>query len=248
MGLRVVVRGDAHAVDYDPDLVGLGVGSDSGQYVLDQPHFAVRVDPHQTLREQQCQFFDDTLPLTEHQRSPDRHPFSVVAEDVGRHVVHAETAHLLSRDGRKGVSRAGEQQFEVIVNFGRRPHGRTGIARVDLLLDGDGRCDARDDVHVGLVDLPEELAGVGREALDVAALSFGENRVEGQRRFARTREARYDDEFVMRNFNLDVAEIVDPCSFYIYGVFVFFHFLCLLDRFARRRSSIFIAYAAACFR
>ena len=121
------------------------------------------------------------------------------------------------------MPRAGEQQFEVVVDLGRRAHGRTGVARVDLLLDGDGRRDARDDVHVGFVDLPEELPGVGRKALDVAALPLGENRVEGQRRLARAGESRHDDEFVVRNFDLDVAEVVDPRSFDIYGVFVFFH-------------------------
>ena len=124
------------------------------------------------------------------------------------------------------MPRACEQQFEVVVDFGRRAHGRTGVARVDLLLDGDGRRDARDDVHVGFVDLPEELPGVGREALDVAALPLGETRVEGQRRFARTGKSRHDDEFVVRNFDLDVAEVVDPRSFYINAVFVF-HVSCL---------------------
>ena len=78
-------------------------------------------------------------------------------------------------------------------------------------------------VMIGFVDLPEELPGVGREALDVAALPLGENRVEGQRRLARAGESRHDDEFVVRNFDLDVAEVVDPRSFDIYGVFVFFH-------------------------
>ena len=32
---------------------------------------------------------------------------SALLLDVGRHVVHAETAHLLARDGRKGVPDAG---------------------------------------------------------------------------------------------------------------------------------------------
>ena len=222
-GLRVLVRRYAHAVDDDPDFVGPGVGTDSGQHVLDQPHFAARVDPHETLREQQRQFFDDPLPFAQYQRCADDHALSVAGENPGRHVIHAEAAHLLPRDGRKGVPRAGEQQFEVVVDFSRRAHGRTGVARVDLLLDGDGRRDARDDIHVGFVDLPEELPGVGREALDVAALPLGENRVEGQRRLARAGESRHDDEFVVRNFDLDVAEVVDPRSFDIYGVFVFFH-------------------------
>ena len=50
---------------------------------------------------------------------------------------------------------------------------------------------------------------------------FGEDRVEGQRRFSRARKARDDDQFVVRNFDLDVAEVVDPRTFYIDCVFVF---------------------------
>lgn len=102
-GLRVLVRRYAHAVDDDPDFVGPGVGTDSGQHVLDQPHLAARVDPHETLREQQRQFFDDPLPFAQYQRCADDHALSVAGENPGRHVIHAEAAHLLPRNGRKGV-------------------------------------------------------------------------------------------------------------------------------------------------
>ena len=219
-GLRVLVRRDAHAVHHHPDIVGLRVGADAGEDVLDELHPAVRVDPHQALREQQRQFFDNPLPFGERQRRADHHALILVRENPCRHVVHAETAYLLPRDRRKGVSDAGEQEFEVVVYLGRRAHRRTGVARVDLLLDGDGRRNARDDVHVGFVDLAEELARIGREALDIAALPFGEDRVEGQRRFSRTREARDDDQFVVRDFNLDIAEVVNPRTFNIDCVFV----------------------------
>lgn len=119
-----------------------GCRDDSGQHVLDQPHFAARVDPHETLREQQRQFFDDPLPFAQYQRCADDHALSVAGENPGRHVIHAEAAHLLPRNGRKGVPRAGEQQFEVVVDLGRQePTVRTGLARVDLLLDGEaGAC------------------------------------------------------------------------------------------------------------
>jgi hypothetical protein len=48
------------------------------------------------------------------------------------------------------------------------------------LLDGDGRAEAADKVHLGLFHLAQELAGVGRQGLDVAALALGIDRVEGQ--------------------------------------------------------------------
>ena len=158
--------------------------------------------------------------------------------DVGRHVVHAVTAHLLPRHGRKGVPDAGVEQLQVVVYFGRGTNRRTGIARVDLLFDGDGRRDARDDVHVWFVDFAQKLPGIGRKALDVAALSLGEDGVEGQRRFSRTRKARYDDQFVVRNLDLDVLEVVDPRAFDIDGFFVC-HFVSLKPRNAADRISGF---------
>ena len=81
-GLRVLVRRDAHAVDRRSGFRRPGrVGTDAGQHVLDQPHLAVRVDPHEALREQQRQFFDDSLPFGQHQRRADDHALSVARRE-----------------------------------------------------------------------------------------------------------------------------------------------------------------------
>ena len=58
-----------------------------------------------------------------------------------------------------------------------------------------------DELDVGLVHLTEELAGVGREALDVAALALGVDGVKGQRGLARARESGEDHELVARNLD-----------------------------------------------
>ncbi len=70
----------------------------------------------------------------------------------------------------------------------------------------------------GLLIFPRNCRAVGRKARRSGAFALGENRVEGQSTCL-SRESRHDDEF-MRNFDLDVAEVVDPRSFDIYGVFV----------------------------
>ena len=62
----------------------------------------------------------------------------------------------------------------------------------------------------GLSIWPEELAGVGRERLDVAALALGEDRVEGQARLARPGQPGEDDERVTREVEGDVLEVVLP--------------------------------------
>ena len=49
-------------------------------------------------------------------------------------------------------------------------------------------------VDVGLLHPLEELPRVGRQRLDVAALPFGVDRVEGERRLSRPADARHDDQ------------------------------------------------------
>jgi hypothetical protein len=77
-----------------------------------------------------------------------------------------------------------------------------------LLVDRDRGRQPLDGVDVGLVHDAEELACVGGEALHVAALPLGVDRVEGQRRLARARHAREHDEGVARDGEVDVLEVV----------------------------------------
>ena len=81
------------------------------------------------------------------------------------------------------------QQAQVVVDLGDRADGRARVARRRLLVDRDRRRQALDRVDVGLVHLAEELARVGAQRLDVAALALGVDRVERERRLARARTA-----------------------------------------------------------
>ena len=112
-----------------------------------------------------------------------------------------------------GFADAREEQAEVVVDLGHRADGGAGVLARGLLLDGDGRGEALDGVHVRLVHLVQELAGVGRQALDVAALALGVEGVEGQRRLARARQARDDHQLVPRDLEVDVLEIVLAAAF-----------------------------------
>jgi hypothetical protein len=56
--------------------------------------------------------------------------------------------------------------------------------------------------------LAQELPGVRRERLDVAALALGVDRVESKRRLARPREPGDDDQPVARQGQVDVLEVV----------------------------------------
>ena len=120
---------------------------------------------------------------------------------------------LCPRDGPPAVGAvrvadARVQQAQVVVDLGDRADRGARVARGRLLVDGDGRREALDGVDVRLVHLAEELARVGREALDVAALALGVDRVEGERRLAGAGQAGDDDEACRAGARADVLEVV----------------------------------------
>ena len=76
------------------------------------------------------------------------------------------------------------------------------------MLDGDGRGDARNFVHIGLFNALEELPSVGGERFDITTLAFGVDRIEGQAGFTRSRYARDHGYGVVRDLKTDVFEVM----------------------------------------
>ena len=109
---------------------------------------------------------------------------------------------------RIGNADARPQKPHVIVDLGDRADRRTRVLRGRLLLDGNRRRQAVDLVDVRLAHHFEELPRIGRQALDIAPLALGIDRVEGERRLAGAGQAREDDQRVARNGQIDVLEIV----------------------------------------
>ena len=106
------------------------------------------------------------------------------------------------------VADARVQQAQVVVDLGDRAHRRARVAAGRLLVDRHGGAEALDEVDVGLVHLPQELAGVRGQRLDVAALALGEDRVERQRRLARAGQPGEDDEGIARKLEAHVPQVV----------------------------------------
>jgi len=100
------------------------------------------------------------------------------------------------------------QEPQVVVDLGDRAHGRARIVRARLLLDGDGGGKPLDAVDVGLVHDGQELPGIGRERLDVAALPFRVERIEGERGLSGARKTRDHDQPLARQIEVEVLEIV----------------------------------------
>ncbi len=107
-----------------------------------------------------------------------------------------------------GVPDPGPEQAQVVVDLGDRADRGAGVPRRGLLVDRDRRRQALDRVHVGLVHLAQELAGVGGQGLHVAALAFGVDRVEGKTRLAGAREPGDHYQGVARQLEVQVPEVV----------------------------------------
>ena len=123
--------------------------------------------------------------------------------------------HLLAAHGREGSAGTCKQELEIIVDLGDRTYGRTRVTRTDFLLNGYGGRYTVNAVHVGFLHTPEELPRVGAEALHVAALTFGIERVERQRRFAAAAHARDHNHLVARDIHAHVLQVVRACTFYM---------------------------------
>ena len=101
-----------------------------------------------------------------------------------------------------------EQQPEIVVDLGNGAYRGARVVGDAFLIDGDGGRQALDVFHVRLVHPAQELARVGRQRLDVAALSLGVDGVERQRALAGAGDAGDDYELVARDGDVDVLEVV----------------------------------------
>src|SRR5262245_1350820 len=106
------------------------------------------------------------------------------------------------------LAEASVEDAQVIVDFSHGANGRPRRLARRLLLDADRRRQAGDVLDFRLLDLPEELAGVARQRLDVAALALRVDRVEGERAFARPARAGADRHRLARHAHVDVLEVV----------------------------------------
>ncbi len=103
---------------------------------------------------------------------------------------HALAGDLAAADGAMRVTDPREQEAQVVVDLGDGADRGARVAAGALLVDGDRGAQPVDLVDVRLLHLAEELAGVRGQALDVAALPLGIDRVERQARTCRARTGR----------------------------------------------------------
>jgi hypothetical protein len=100
------------------------------------------------------------------------------------------------------------EDAEEIVDLGDRANRRPRVVAGGFLRDGDRRAQSADVVDIGLGHLAQELPGEGREALDVATLALGEDRIERQRTFAAAGHPSEANELVAGEGDVDRAQVV----------------------------------------
>ena len=169
----------------------------------------VDAESHIALRLHRLEQLDELALAVAHHRR-EHHQLRLLGQRQHR-VDHLADALRLQRQAVvRAVRRAGagEEQAQVVVDLGDRAHRRARVVAGGLLLDRDRRRQALDHVDIGLVHQLQELARIGREALDIAALPFGIERVEGQAGLARARQPGDDDQRVLRQVEVDVLQVV----------------------------------------
>jgi hypothetical protein len=108
----------------------------------------------------------------------------------------------------EGARDARPEKFQVIVDLGHGPDGRTRTFDWIRLLDGNGRRDAPDIVDPRFIHAVEELPHVRAEGFDITALALSVNGFEGETRFAAAARAGDDSQFSEWKIDIDAFEIV----------------------------------------
>ena len=129
-------------------------------------------------------------------------------EDLIDHLVDGLGPDRAVALGAVGLACSAKQETQIVLDLRDRSHRGTRVMAGGFLVNRDRRREALDRIHIRLVDLAEELPGVSRKTLDVAALAFRKNRVEGQRALTAAADPGEDHQLVAGNRDVDVLEVV----------------------------------------
>ncbi len=140
----------------------------------------------------------------EHQAGSLGHGQEAIEDLLGRLLADRGAALVTARLAQPGI-----EQPQVVVDLRHRGDRAAGIAGPRPLVDRNGRLEPLDQVHVGPLELMEELAGVEREAFDVLPLALGIEGVEGQGALPRPTGTGNHHQPVARDVQVDVAEVMD---------------------------------------
>lgn len=116
---------------------------------------------------------------------------------------------LVAACGAASRCKFGEQESQVVGRFGGGADGGSGPRRETAGANGDGGGDSIDPFGVGFVEVLEELAGAGRQAFNVPALSFGVEGVEREGRLPAAADAADGEPLPVGYVEVNVLQVVD---------------------------------------
>ena len=194
-------------VDDDVDLVLELLVEDD--LLFEQAHLAVDLDAGEAVGPQLLEHVAKLALAVAHDRRVHGEPRPLrQRQDLLHDLVEALPRDLPAADRAVRPADARIEQTEVVVDLGHRPDRRARVPGGRLLVDRDRRREPLDRVHVGLLHHLQELARIRGEALYVAALPLGVDRVERQRGLARSGQPGDADEGIPRQPDVDVLEVV----------------------------------------
>jgi hypothetical protein len=173
------------------------------------PHLAIDPDPGESLRHQPAQQLHVGALLAPHQRSQ-----KLIAgafgqgEDLVDHLIDGLGSDGALALGAVGFTGTAVEEPQIVLDLRDRADGGAGVVAGGFLVDRDGGGEPLDGIHIGLVDLAQELAGVGGKALHVTPLTLREDRVEGEGTLAAAADPGEHHHPVAGDGEVDVAEIV----------------------------------------
>ena len=195
------------AIDYHLDVVGVVLVE--LDVVGQLAHLAVDPHPGETLGHQTAEQLHVSALLAPHHGRQQLIAGALrEGEDLVHHLIDGLGPDRAVALGAVGFARTAEEEPQVILNLRDRAHGGARIVAGGFLIDRDGRREPLDRIHIGFVHLTEELARVGGEALHVAALALGKNRVESERTLAAAAHAGEHHQAIAGDREIDVLEVV----------------------------------------
>ncbi len=118
-------------------------------------------------------------PSNDRRQQSQSRSFSLCHERV-HHLLHGLLGDWFAAVRAMWPTGPGIQQPKIIVYFCNRSHCGSRIATGRFLVNRYRRRQSLDIIHVRLIHLPEKLPGIGRQRLDIPALSLGINSIERQ--------------------------------------------------------------------
>ncbi len=104
------------------------------------------------------------------------------------------------------------QEAQIVRDLGHGSYCRTRRLGEGSLLDGNRGAQPVDSLYVRLRELLEKLPRVGAQRFDVASLTLGVDRIERERRLARTARSREDYYLAARQTEADILQVVLSCT------------------------------------